>query len=99
MVGSKNCNDHRNHGGDLVEVEFNAVHVRFTPRNRKSIECIQTSVKRQKRTLPHQCALHTARQNKFDIRRHTERRRRSGSSVAVSQAGVKDLIAAKYSHC
>jgi hypothetical protein len=27
MVGSKNCNDHRNHGGDLVEVEFNAVHV------------------------------------------------------------------------
>ena len=31
MVGSKNCNDHRNHGGDLVEVEFNAVHVRFTP--------------------------------------------------------------------
>ena len=48
--------------------------------------------------VPHQCALHTARQNKFDIRRHTERRRRSGSSVAVSQAGVKDLIAVKYSH-
>jgi hypothetical protein len=26
MVGSKNCNDHRNHGGGLVEVEFKAVH-------------------------------------------------------------------------
>jgi hypothetical protein len=25
MVSSKNCNDHRNHSGDLVEVEFNAV--------------------------------------------------------------------------
>jgi hypothetical protein len=44
MVGSKNCNHHRNHGGGLVEVEFNAVHVCFSPNPeigiRKSIECI-----------------------------------------------------------
>ena len=25
MVGSKNCDDHRNHGGGLVEIEFKAV--------------------------------------------------------------------------
>jgi hypothetical protein len=33
----------------------------------------------------------------LDICRHSERRRPCGSSVAMSQAGVNDLIAAKYS--
>jgi hypothetical protein len=37
---------------------------------------------------PHQCALHTMRQNKLDICRYSERRRPCGSSVAMSQAGV-----------
>jgi hypothetical protein len=47
---------------------------------------------------PHPCARHTARQNKEDIRRHSERRWRDHSSVAMSQAGVNDLIAVEYSH-
>ena len=42
--------------------------------------------------VPHQCALHMARQIKLDIRRQSERRCPSGRSVAVSQAGVNDLI-------
>jgi hypothetical protein len=48
--------------------------------------------------LPLIYARHTARQNKEDIRRHSERRWRDDSSVAMSQAGVNDLIAVKYSH-
>jgi hypothetical protein len=48
--------------------------------------------------VPYLYARHTARQNKEDIRRHSERRWRDDSSVAVSQAGVNDLIAVKYSH-
>jgi len=48
--------------------------------------------------VPYPYARHTARQNKEDIRRHSERRWRDDSSVAMSQAGVNDLIAVKYSH-
>jgi hypothetical protein len=48
--------------------------------------------------VPYPYARRTARQNKEDIRRHSERRWRDDSSVAMSQAGVNDLIAVKYSH-
>jgi hypothetical protein len=40
----------------------------------------------------------TARQNNENNRRHTERRCLDGISLAVSQAGVKDLIVLVYSH-
>jgi hypothetical protein len=49
-------------------------------------------------TAPHQTAMRTARRSKWEIRRHSERRCLNDSSVAVSQAGVNDLIAVKYSH-
>jgi hypothetical protein len=42
--------------------------------------------------------MRTARRSKWEIRRHSERRCLNDSSVAVSQAGVNDLIAVKYSH-
>ena len=40
----------------------------------------------------------TARQNKENNRRNREGRFLDGTSLAVSQAGVNDLIAPEYSH-
>ena len=49
------------------------------------------------KTLP-DLRMDTARQNKENNRRNREGRLLDGTSLAVSQAGVNDLIAPKYSH-
>jgi len=49
------------------------------------------------KTLP-DLRMDTARQNKENNRRNREGRLLDGRSLAVSQAGVNDIIAPKYSH-
>ena len=49
------------------------------------------------KTLP-DLRMDTARQNKKNNRRNREGRFLDGTSLAVSQAGVNDIIAPKYSH-
>jgi len=94
--------------GSKPDIEARPPDVSFTPKSghgRVLAECplcAKSGSGRNRRdvrsTAPHQTAMRTARRSKWEIRRHSERRCLNDSSVAVSQAGVNDFIAVKYSH-
>ena len=92
---------HNAHTNDRAAIAMFASCPLF-PRKRTSLADHWMSAKCQKRKWRDgrstATATRTARRSKWEIRRHSERRCLNDSSVAVSQAGVNDLIAVKYSH-